>query len=190
MTEEEKLAAEEKAESEAKLSPAIGGDPEKIKGKPGPKPKAQKPPGELVMYSPSEGDPNKTKWRGVEFKANVPVMIYDPEHLEAARLNGHFSVGDKSPDDDADGPPEDAMAYRGHVIDWLKKVETVDDLVKFWAADRELRTKCEVGLDDIQYLGTIVEPKLRAMRLAEGKNDNDVAGAFIRRGVLEIPWRS
>jgi hypothetical protein len=82
------------------------------------------------------------------------------------------------------------MEYRGHVVDWLKNVETIDQFVIKWAADRDLRETCEVGQDDVSYLGTLVEPKLRAMRLAEGKSENDVAGVFVKRGVLELPWRS
>jgi hypothetical protein len=163
-------------------------DPKKDDPKVGPAPK--KEPGELVMYCPGPQDPTKTKWRGVEFLANVPVRVFDAGHLEAARGNKNFSVGNKGPDDDAVGPPTTAMEYRGHVVDWLKNVETVDQFVVKWSADRELRKSCEVGHDDLSYLGTIVEPKLRAMRLAESMSENDVAGAFVKRGVLEIPWRS
>ena len=154
------------------------------------KAKKEKDPGELVMYCPGAGDPTVTKWRGVEFKANVPVRIFDADHIEAARLNKTFSVGNSGPDDTAVGPPETAMQYRGHVVDWLKTVDSVDALAAKWAADRDLRGRCEVGLDDINYLGTIVEPKLHALRMAEGKSENDVATVWVKRGVLDIPWRS
>lgn len=149
-----------------------------------------KEPGEMVVYQPGEGDPIKTRWRGVEFKANVPVRIFDLEHIDAARINKHFSVGGKNESGEASGPPTTAMEYRGHVIDWLRDVDTVDKLVIKWAADRQLRQECEVGQDDISYLGTIVEPKLHTLRTAEGLSENAVAGLFVNRGVLEIPWRS
>jgi hypothetical protein len=158
-----------------------------------PDPKKEEPkkePGELVMYCPSPGDPIKTKWRGVEFNANVPVRIFDAEHIEAARGNRQFSVGNKGPDDDNPGPPTTAMEYRGHVVDWLKTISTVDQFVAEWARDRTLRMACEVGVDDVNYLGTLIEPKLHAMRLAEGLSTNDVAAIFVKRGELEIPWRS
>lgn len=162
-------------------------DPKKSEPK---KEEPKKEPGELVTYRPGEGDPTKTKWRGVEFKANVPVRVFDAEHIESARGNKHFSVGDRDSDDEPLGPPTSAMEYRGHVVDWLKNVETVDALAAKWAADRQLRVTCEVGQDDVSYLGTLVEPKLHALRKAEGLSENDVAGIWVKRGILDIPWRS
>lgn len=149
--------------------------------------------GEDVTYLPGEGDPSSCKWRGIEFKANVPVRVLETERpglIDAARGNRFFRVGSERSGSAPMGPPTTAMEYRGHVVDWLKDCTTVDQIVSHWAADRDLRTKCEVGQDDISYLGTLVEPKLRQLRMAEGLSEMDVAGIWVKHGVLDLPWRS
>lgn len=152
---------------------------------------APKEDGDLVTYCPGDGDPHTTKWRGVEFKANTPIRLVGRGDLvEAARGNRFFRVGSEKRVDEPVGPPTDSMQYRAHVVDWLNEISTVDQLVSKWAADRDLRMKCEVGHDDISFLGTLVEPKLRAMRLQEGMSETDVAGVWIKHGVMELPWRS
>jgi hypothetical protein len=47
----------------------------------------------FVTYLAGDGDPPTTTWRGVEFSANIPVRITDPEHLEAIKGNPFFRVG-------------------------------------------------------------------------------------------------
>jgi hypothetical protein len=148
-------------------------------------------PGEDVVYHPGDGDPSSCKWRGVEFKANVPVRVMNADHVEAARGNKHFSVGSEDSGKGApSGPPKTAMEYRAHVVDWMARVRSVDDIAKAWSADRPLREKCEVGQDDIAFLGTLFEPKLHQLRLAGGLSEVDVAGIWFRRGVMDLPWRS
>lgn len=150
-------------------------------------------PGIEVVYLPGNGDPAICKWRGIEFKANVPVRVVEkdrPGMIEAARGNRFFRVGSDKSNNEPMGPPQTAMEYRGHVVDWLKDCTTVDQVVAHWAADRDLRTKCEVGQDDISYLGTLVEPKLRQFRMAEGLSEMDVAGIWVKHGTLDLPWRS
>jgi hypothetical protein len=149
-----------------------------------------KEPGEDIVYCPGEGDPNTVRWRGIEFKANVPVRVTNAEHIEAARGNKFFRVGAARPNDMPLGAPKTAMEYRGHVVDWIKGCETVDQVASHWGSDRNLRVKCEVGQDDIDFLGTLVEPKLRALRLQEGLSEMQVAGVWVKHGVLEFPWRS
>jgi hypothetical protein len=146
--------------------------------------------GEDVVYTPGEGDPNTVKWRGIQFKANVPVRVTNAEHIEAARVNKFFRVGEARKNDAPIGSPKTAMEYRGHVVDWIKGCESVDQVAQHWAADRNLRVKCEVGQDDIDFLGTLVEPKLRALRLAEGLNEMQMAAVWVKHGVFEFPWRS
>jgi len=153
-------------------------------------PPPSKEPGELVTYVPRSGDPETTKWRGVEFKANVPVRITDESHIEAARANSFYRVGNEIRKDVPNGPPADAMEYRGHVMGWIGGVTTIEQLVTHWAADRDLRTKLEVGYDDIQYLGTLIEPKLRMMRQAEGLSQAQIADIWIKHGILDLPWRA
>lgn len=146
--------------------------------------------GEDVTYLSSEGGPNTTKWRGIEFKANIPVRLTDKSHIEAARMSKFYRVGSARAGDVLSGTPKTAMEYRGYVVDWIKDCETVDQVAAHWASDRDLRSKCEVGQDDVSYLGTLVEPKLHALRMKEGLSEMAVAGIWVKHGVLDLPWRS
>ena len=152
-------------------------------------PKPGRPPGELVTYLAGDGDPATLKWRGVEFKANVPQRITDKAHIAAARTNRFFRVGNETKEA-PNAAPEDSMDYRAHVVEWMRGVTTVEGLVKNWAADRALRVKCEVGEDDVKFLGTLIEPKLRDMRNAEGLSHPQIAQLWMDHGVLELPWRA
>lgn len=149
--------------------------------------------GEEITYLPAAGDPASIKWRGVEFKANVPKRITDKAHIEAARVNRFFRVGKGDPSKPADHNPNDGpktpMEYRAHVVAWIKTCENVEDVVKHWSDDRVLRQTCEVGSDDIQWLGTIVEPKLMDFRRKEGLSEAAIANVWIKYGVLDLPWR-
>lgn len=152
---------------------------------------SKKEEGEIVTYKPGHDDPAIVKWRGTEFKANVPIRLTNRDHVDAARGNRFFHVGSGKPEDD--GPreqPKTAMEYRGHVVDWMDRVRSIDDLAACWSADRSLREKCEVGQDDVAFLGTLVEPKLRHLRLEAGLSEMDVAGIWVKHGVLDLPWRS
>jgi hypothetical protein len=148
------------------------------------------PPGEDITYLPGEGDPHTVKWRGVEFKANTPIRVTNKEHIAAARGNRSFRVGNDVLAHAQQSTPTTAMEYRAWVVGWLQAASTVDSVARRWSADTPLRAACEVGHDDIAYLGTLVEPKLRQMRLTEGLSELDVAGVFVRHGVLDLPWRS
>ena len=146
--------------------------------------------GEDVTYTPGPDDPAITKWRGHEFRANVPVRIRDEDHIKAARGNRFFRVGNEIKDEILIGPPKTSDQYRAHVVAWMKDVTTVDQLVTKWAADRNLRTACEVGRDDVMWLGRLFEPKLHQMRMQEGLKEIQVAEVWVKHGVLELPWRS
>lgn len=150
--------------------------------------------GEQVTYLPAEGDPAHTKWRGYEFKANVPVLVKDKELVEKAKTNQFFKVGNTPPSTQSQmTKPATVDQYKAWVIAWLKQCMTVDDLARHWAVDQSLRIACEVGgpgSPHLRYLGTLIEPKLRAMSMAEGLNDSQMAEVFVRHGILELPWRS
>lgn len=145
---------------------------------------------EDVTYIPKEGDPLSVKWRGVEFKANVAIRVTRGDLLDAARANRFFRVGSEPVANDPTAPPKTAMEYRGYVVGWINGCTTVEQVAAHWAADRQLRVTCEVGQDDVSYLGTLVEPKLRQLRLAEGLSEMDAANVWVKHGVLDLPWRS
>lgn len=155
-----------------------------------PPPHAPVEDGEELTYLPADGDPHTIKWRGHEFKANTPKRVNDADHIEAARGNRFFRVGNDGPKENPNLAPATSQQYRAHVVKWMKDVETVGALIQKWASERVLRQTCEVGLDDVSYLGSLVEPKLRAMRMKEGMSDGDVANTWMRAGILELPWRS
>jgi len=146
--------------------------------------------GEDLTYIPGPEDPPIAKWRGHEFKANVPKRIKDRDMIESARGNRFYRVGADTGAATPNQPPKTAMQYRAHVLAWMKGVETVEDLAIHWADDRVLRHTCEIGHDDIAYLGTLIEPKLKQMRMAEGKTELQVAEIWINHGTLELPWRA
>jgi hypothetical protein len=148
------------------------------------------PAGEDITYLPGDGDPHTVKWRGQEFKANTPVRVTNESLIEAALLSRFFRVGSSDPTKAPAGSPKTAMEYRAHVVDWIKDCEMVDQVATHWAADRQFRVTCEVGQDDISFLGTLVEPKLKALRMKEGLTDAQVAAVWIKHGVLDLPWRS
>jgi len=146
--------------------------------------------GEHVTYFPGRGDPDYAVWRGITFNAGEPVFVTDQSMVEAARGNRFFHVGEGKPQKDPLAPPVNAKEYRAHVVRWLKDTRSVDQLVGNWAGDRTLRQECEIGLDDIQWLGTLVEPKLRELSRAEGLDPSKVAEIWISHGILELPWRA
>ena len=160
---------------------------------PTPPPAKSAPPdegGRLVTYVPGRDDPAETKWRGVTFRANVAVRIKDPDHIEAAKGNRFYKVEGEAQARNPTQTPTTNQEYRAHVVGWSKAVRTCAELIETWAADRRLRQDCEVGLDDVEWLGTIIEPRLRQMRLEEGLTELDVANLWVKHGVLELPWRS
>jgi hypothetical protein len=156
---------------------------------PSARPAPAKEDGTAITFCPEEGGSSSTTWRGIVFKAHIPVMIKDQTMIDAAKGNRFFSVGDeivRTPN----AAPKTRDEYRNHVVAWLKEVLTTDDLAHRWARDRNLRTSCEVGSDDLNYLGTLIDPKLRDLQRADGLSDPQVATLFIQVGILDLPWRA
>lgn len=178
-------AAEAKAKDDAKKSP----DDPKPKGKDKPKPVYE---GEDVTYTPGKGDPETVTWRGVEFTAGKPVRIKEMLHIDAARGNKHFRIGDGKSESELDKEPEDAVEYRAHVWRWINGpgMTRIDAICQKWSSESELRKKCEVGVDDVKMLGTLIEPKMKQLRMAEGLADMQVAQMWVAHGTLDLPWRA
>ena len=146
--------------------------------------------GEMLTYLPGEGDKMSTTWRGLTFKAGVPRKVLDESMVESARGNKHFRVGDEDKPTPGSTTPTTAMEYRGYVLEWMKGVTSVDELIRHFAADRELRSRCEVSFDDIRWLGTLIEPRLRELKMADGLNDDGVNKLWMSHGIFDLPWKS
>lgn len=146
--------------------------------------------GEEIVYTPRAGDPETVSWRGHVFLANKPTTVRDQSLIAAARNNPFYRVGNSAPAVNRNDPPKTALEYRGYVVAWLKTVNSVQDLVTRWSNDRNLQHDCEVGSDDINYLGTLIDPEMRQLARQEGLTDQQVAGVWISHGILVLPWRS
>lgn len=146
-----------------------------------------------LTYVPSEGDPHSVTWRKRTFAANVPVVVDDLDMIEAARGNSRFIVGDFKAGmmpPKVNEIPTSPTGYRLHVMQWMRDVVSVDQLVEQWGKDRALRGACDVGADDISYLGTLLDPKMRELQRRDGLSDQQLASVWIKHGFLEIPWRT
>ncbi len=74
-----------------------------------------KQPGEFVTYMPGHGDPATVKWRRYIFEANKPKRIRDPAHIEAARGNRFFRVGNETTTANPNEPSKPAEKNRAHI---------------------------------------------------------------------------
>jgi hypothetical protein len=139
-----------------------------------------------VVWHPGEGDPGEMTMNGIKFKANVPVnlllskTISYPErkeyfHIDGTmqskgmevkksmvdilRTNPAFSVdGVREPRKAAEAKlPRDADEYRGYALDWIRKSTSLDQLVRRWDGEQELRDRCGCVEKDISYLAPFLE---------------------------------
>jgi hypothetical protein len=151
---------------------------------------------EQITYLAGEGDPPSTKWHGIVFHANVPKTVNKPALIEAAKNNRFFKVGTFDPQKDAGGvvplpsiaDPKTSEQYRAHVVEWLRKVTDIDDFVKRWASEGDMRMACEVGSDDYSYLGTLLRPKMHELQKVAQLNDLQLAELWVRHGVNQLPF--
>lgn len=131
-------------------------------------PEAQGKP-EQVTYRPGPEDPAQVKWNRHVFHANIPKMVHDQALIEKARANKFFHVGPFNPATDAvpvveTTLPKTAPQYRAWAVAWLKEMRSERELDERWAKEETLRIDCEVGADDLEYLGTLFEPKRYELR--------------------------
>lgn len=123
----------------------------------------------MVTYLPQPGDPSETTWRGHVFKANVPREI-NPGHeamIEQARNNKFFSVEGDPPKTRSGGPIKTSDDYRAVAVEWFKTAQSSAELQSRWASEHDLRAKCGVGSDDIEYLMGLYQPRLAELKKFE-----------------------
>lgn len=159
-----------------------------------------------ITYIPGEHDPVKTKWHGLTWDANVPKEVSREEVIEAARSNPWFKVGefnpatDKPPQAGFSGTPSTPEQYRAHFVEWLKKIKVanaegepnqgaLDDLMKRWLSEEHLRQLCDVGPDDIDWMGTLFLPKMYEIAKAAGLTDKQLYEKWRDQyGVTQLPF--
>ncbi len=125
-----------------------------------------------VTYVPQEGDPSTVTWNGHKFTANVPREVSNAEMLKLAATNPWFDVeGSPAPTaiDEAKRrgrppKPKTAEEYRAWAVSWIGKSETSADLQSRWDGEADLRTACGVGGDDLDYIATIMQPRLAELQ--------------------------
>ena len=148
-----------------------------------------------VTYIPGDGDPVRTVWNGVEFRANVPVDIpltktvlapMRKEHyladgtlqsrgvetkvsmVDLARGNPSFSVDgvQAARKSGAARLPTDNDQYRGYALRWVRETTTVQALDQRWDGEAALREKCGCDDKDMAYLMPFIEARRSQMREA------------------------
>lgn len=146
-----------------------------------------------VTYIPGEGDPIKTVWNGIEFRANVPVTVplsttvesllrketAGPEGeirsravpgrismVELARGNSSFSVDGVRSERQfgTQSLPFDADQYRGHALRWMTESNTLRQLNQRWEGEAALREKCGVEAKDENYLRPFLDMRRDQLR--------------------------
>lgn len=152
-------------------------------------------PGELVTYLPGgPDDPAAVKWNGHIFNAHVPKRITDERMIASARGSkfwhvGHFDAQARSVALSAAADlPTTPEQYRAHVVAWLKKVTTIDDMVKTWVAEQNMRELCGVGSDDYAYIGSLFKPKMYELARAAELNDMQLADLWRAYSVFQLPF--
>lgn len=136
-----------------------------------------------ITYTPrQEGDPYKTKIKGIIFEANKAVEVKDREILEGEIGKGRnpwFKVEGVDQVDPQGGwdrrkKPKTAEDYRRYATQWLNDEApdpTVNDpdiaakqcaarIRARWKDEEDLRNLCGVGMDDKELLAKLFDPKL------------------------------
>lgn len=141
-----------------------------------------------VTYVPGDGDPHRTVWNEVEFRANVPVKIphskmvnvlerkvtTGPEGeerskgvevkrsmVEMARGNPYFMVDGVQAERKIGSQrlPTDSDQYRGYALGWIRATNTLKQLEERWAGEEPLREKCGLEPVDVNYLAPFLEAR-------------------------------
>jgi hypothetical protein len=141
-----------------------------------------------VTYLPTDGDPIKVVWNGIEFRANVPVDLphgktilvpmrkeYNtPEGdlraksvetrismVELARGNPSFSVDGVQAERKIGTArlPTDNDQYRGYAMHWIRDATTLSALNMRWDSEAALRERCGCDDKDVNWLRPFLEAR-------------------------------
>jgi hypothetical protein len=149
---------------------------------------------ELVTYlAGDDGSPATVKFAGHTFRANVPQRVEMPKSwFDMVRGNLTFVVGEFDPANlrpPPAAPIKTDKQYRAHVARGLRQATGARELIRQWVRDTQLRAECDVGSDDFDYLGSLIEPRLAELAKMDGLNDKQIAALWVENGVFQKPWR-
>jgi hypothetical protein len=132
------------------------------------KPEEMKAKKSTAAYTPRvDGDPAVTIFRGIRFRANVPVDVPDTV-ADVLKTNPWFAVNGKKPVDmAASGRPKTDIEYRRWFSVWITKVRSSEELIARWKAEEELRGECGVGTDDLDFMAPIYNATLETLQKQE-----------------------
>jgi len=147
---------------------------------------------ELITYVPGDSGPAKVRFAGFTFQAHVPQRVEaKASWIDMVRGNKSFVVGEFDPaklDKIVAPAPKTDKQYRAHCIAWLNRAQSVRDIIRLWVRDTQLRHECEVGSDDFDWLGSLIEPRLAELAKIDGLTEKQVAGLWVEHGVFQKPW--
>jgi hypothetical protein len=143
-----------------------------------PKPPAAAPAasaGVEITYVPGREDPVSVVWNKLTFEANKPRLVSDQRIIDRAKSNPWFRVaGEKQAEkgfDPGTDKPSNAQQYRAYAITWFKLAKTSTELAKRWSDEEALRTECEVGTDDLEFIARHYDPTLEQLKKMEAAGD-------------------
>lgn len=127
----------------------------------------------MVTYKPGPEDPSETTWNGHRFLANVgrPVIDNGEPHGMVALAKGNmcFEVeGHDKKEKVPAGSPTTPDAYKAYAVDWFKKAKTASDFEARWDDEEEMRERAGIGSDDLDWLDSLIAPRLAELKKADG----------------------
>lgn len=128
------------------------------------------PPGPThLTYVPGPEDPSQVVWNNHRFRANVPLLVMNPQMIELAKGNPHFEVEGhvKAPIERRAITPTTSEKYRAHAVKWFREAKTATEFQERWVAEASMREQAGVGDDDVTWLSSIGDPILAELMKAD-----------------------
>jgi len=131
----------------------------------------------MITYTPRfDGDPFNTVVEGIRFEANKPRSVSNAVIIEMARTNPWFRVGDeKQAPLPSYGKPRTDIEYRRYAIEWIQAAKGSDEVKRRWDAEEDLRTDCDVGTDDLDFLAPYYSSRVEQLEKAEKEINNAIS---------------
>ena len=138
---------------------------------------AKKGSGVEITYVPRlDGDPFNTSVEGIRFEANKPRLVSNPAVIEMAKTNPWFKVGDRAPAPlPTYGKPQNDIEYRRYAIEWMQKAKSSDEVRRRWDAEEDLRSTCDIGTEDLDFLAPYYQSRVEQLVKAEKEAGNAIS---------------